>query len=105
MQTERNEQERDAAAAYRSDRIQHWDAVATGFKRRERWRNSYRRRLVHVYRLLVAPGQRVLELGCGKGDVIAALEPSKGVGVDFSARMIEAARENVVTPARTSAID
>src|SRR3954470_11669623 len=39
-------------------------------------------------RFLVPPGKRVLELGCGTGRMLAALEPSYGVGVDFSARTI-----------------
>jgi SAM-dependent methyltransferase len=34
---------------------------------------------------LIPPGKRVLELGCGRGDLLAALNPSYGVGVDFSA--------------------
>jgi hypothetical protein len=33
----------------------------------------------------------VLELGCGTGELLEALEPSRGVGVDISVRMIEAA--------------
>jgi SAM-dependent methyltransferase len=34
-----------------------------------------------------------LELGCGNGDLLAALDPEHGVGVDFSAKMICAARD------------
>ncbi len=33
----------------------------------------------------------MLELGCGQGDLLAAVEPAVGVGVDFSAAMIERA--------------
>jgi len=43
-------------------------------------------------RFLVPPGLRVLELGCGTGQLLASLEPAYGVGVDFSSRMIEVAR-------------
>ncbi len=43
-------------------------------------------------RFLVPPGQRVLDLGCGTGRLLAALEPSRGVGVDLSPVMIEEAR-------------
>jgi SAM-dependent methyltransferase len=42
-------------------------------------------------RFLVRPGLRVLDLGCGIGDLLAALEPSFGVGVDFSPNMIKIA--------------
>ena len=36
---------------------------------------------------------RVLEIGCGIGDTLAALQPSHGVGVDFSPAAIEVARK------------
>src|SRR5262245_57065290 len=39
------------------------------------------------------PGSSVLELGSGDGDLLAALAPAKGVGVDVSAGMVEVARE------------
>src|SRR5262249_31741297 len=44
-------------------------------------------------KFLIPEGARVLELGCGAGDLLAALRPSFGVGVDFSAAMIDAARK------------
>jgi SAM-dependent methyltransferase len=43
-------------------------------------------------KFLIPEGARVLELGCGTGDVLAALKPSHGVGVDFSEGMIAEAR-------------
>ena len=55
------------------------------------WGAYYRRRLADIYRFLVEPGQRVLEVGCAQGDFLAALEPSVGVGVDFSEEMLERA--------------
>ena len=33
-----------------------------------------------------------LEVGCGRGSLLAAVEPSVGVGVDFSEKMIERAK-------------
>ena len=35
----------------------------------------------------------ILELGCGHGDLLACLNPSKGVGIDFSENMLRAAAE------------
>src|SRR6266436_176562 len=43
-------------------------------------------------KFLIPQGARVLELGCGTGDLLAALAPSFGVGVDFSEHMIAEAR-------------
>jgi SAM-dependent methyltransferase len=53
---------------------------------------GYHRLLRKYYQFLVPPGQRVLELGCGLGDLLAAVQPAQGVGVDFSAAMLELAR-------------
>jgi SAM-dependent methyltransferase len=43
-------------------------------------------------RFLIPPGQRVLDLGCGDGRLLATLRPRYGVGVDFSERMVDEAR-------------
>ena len=45
-------------------------------------------------RFLVPEGLRVLELGCGTGQLLAKLKPAVGVGVDFSSEMIAIARRN-----------
>ena len=44
-------------------------------------------------RFLIPPGKRVLELGCGRGDLLAALQPSYGVGIDFSPNTLARARD------------
>ena len=41
---------------------------------------------------LVPKGRRVLDLGCGCGDLLAALEPSVGIGIDLSPSMVAHAR-------------
>ncbi|CAN5171323.1 bifunctional class I SAM-dependent methyltransferase/glycosyltransferase family 2 protein [soil metagenome] len=43
-------------------------------------------------RFLIPKGKRVLEIGCGIGDTLAALEPSYGVGIDISPAMIDRAK-------------
>ena len=45
-------------------------------------------------RFLIPEHLRVLELGCATGQLLAALKPSYGVGVDLSERMIAVARRN-----------
>jgi len=56
------------------------------------WGGCYHKRLQQVYRLSVPEGSRVLEIGCGQGDLLAALKPSRGVGIDFSEDMLSLAR-------------
>ena len=62
---------------------------------RDKWieRNAFYYEQDRDYmRFLIPEGQSVLDLGCGTGDLLASLKPSRGVGVDFSARMIQIAK-------------
>ena len=62
----------------------------------ERWRKfnaAYHEDDLKFMRFLIPPGKRVLELGCGTGDLLAALEPSYGVGIDFGAQTLARARQ------------
>lgn len=43
-------------------------------------------------RFLIPEGSRILDLGCGTGAQLAGLKPSFGMGVDFSANMVDVAR-------------
>ena len=76
-------------------RAGHFDALAA---ERVRWRArgaGYHRAIEELCRRFVAPGARVLELGCGTGDLLAALapDPDGSLGVDFAPAMVERARE------------
>ena len=53
----------------------------------------YQRLLRNYFTFLVPPGLRVLEVGCGLGDLLAARQTGRGVGVDFSPEMVKLARE------------
>ena len=64
---------------------------------RDNWidRNSFFYKNDHSYmQFLVGEGKRVLELGCGTGQLLNALNPSHGVGVDLSANMVDIAQKN-----------
>lgn len=80
-----------AQMRYSQSRIAHWDTIARQMDTWVGWGGHYHRRLTQIYQSLVAPGLRVLEIGCGKGDLLAALKPAVGVGVDFSREMIRRA--------------
>ena len=77
---------------YQTTRIAHWNAIAC---KRDTWRGMgawYHQRLHEIYRFHISPNQRVLELGCATGDLLAAVQPKRGVGIDFSEEMIRRAR-------------
>lgn len=58
-----------------------------------RWRNrGYHLELLRNYQYHVPPGAAVLDVGCGTGDLLDGLQPSRGLGIDISPRMIDRAR-------------
>ncbi len=83
----------EAGQIYQQTHVTHWDKIA---KKRDTWRGLgrwYHRRLNQIYQFLVNPNQRILEIGCGMGSLIAHLQPSQGVGIDFSPEMIARAKQ------------
>jgi SAM-dependent methyltransferase len=69
-----------------------FDAFAPSEPRWRRRNRTYYRLIERICRFLVPPGQKVLEIGTGSGDLLAALDPAEGVGVDVSVGMVELAR-------------
>lgn len=83
-----------AAESYELRRREHWDSVAEGKSVLwPRLNAYYHRKLAEICRFLIPPERSVLEVGCGPGDLLAAVRPSVGVGIDLSGRMISLARE------------
>jgi 2-polyprenyl-3-methyl-5-hydroxy-6-metoxy-1,4-benzoquinol methylase len=81
-----------ARDAFRKARRAHWDSIARRGDLPTDLGGYYHRRLTEVYQFLVPPGRSVIELGCACGDLLAALQPARGVGVDFSPEAIGLAR-------------
>jgi SAM-dependent methyltransferase len=87
-QSERTDESRDRY----SELVPFFDAFAA---REERWRRrnrTYHRLVECVYRFQIPAGTTVLEIGSGSGDLLAALRPAEGVGIDLSPRMVDLAR-------------
>ena len=82
----------DPASEYSKKRRAHWGEVASDVESWPHWSQYYHRRIEEIYRHLVTPGMRVLEIGSGPGDLLAVLEPSEGLGIDFSDEMIRLAQ-------------
>lgn len=66
-----------------------------GKRSRSAWRAAagfFHEEDTRYLRFVIPPGQRVLELGCGAGHALAALEPSGGVGIDLDPDVVEEGR-------------
>ncbi|MGD9082834.1 MAG: class I SAM-dependent methyltransferase, partial [Desulfobacterales bacterium] len=56
-------------------------------EKRQYWRNRnkyYYSDQEKYFQFLIPKGLSILELGCGTGDLLNALKPGRGVGIDFS---------------------
>ena len=56
-------------------------------------RNWFYHKSLEKYSYIIAEGSRVIEIGCGPGDLLHAVKPSYGVGIDFSPAIIEIAKQ------------
>src|SRR3979409_1524473 len=70
------------------DLIDHYETNGDELDRWREFNAAYHEDDQKFMRFLIPPGKRVLELGCGRGNLLAALAPSYGVGIDFGAATI-----------------
>jgi len=68
-----------------------WDRYAPEALNWQKRNRGYHQALEAIARFYIPPGERVLEIGSGTGDLLAALEPSEGVGIDCSTEMTRVA--------------
>lgn len=71
-----------------------YNALAEKYNHKGNKNKYYHECLSRLYKFIIPDGQRVLELGCGTGKLLASVMPSKGVGIDLSDKMISIARRN-----------
>lgn len=83
----------EAGKIYQQTRMAHWDKIAI---KRDTWQGMgkwYHQRLTEIYKFLVSPNQRILEIGCGFGNLLTELRPTYGIGIDFSSETITRAKQ------------
>lgn len=80
-----SDREKKAAIRERFDRLagdrEHWQRKGSYYYEDQR----------RYIRFLVPEGLRVLEIGCGLGDLLAAVRPLRGLGIDLSEMMVKEA--------------
>lgn len=76
--------------AYLRERKAHWNHVYSNSRATPTY---YQYSLQTAYKFHIPEDLRVLELGCGNGDLLAAVKPALGVGVDISRVALARGRE------------
>ena len=90
MKTQAIDTYQEEASQYQQHRKSFWSNIYKSSS--NSWGSYYRNRLHITYRHIVPVGVSVLEVGCARGDLLSALKPSVGVGVDFCPEAIEIAQ-------------
>jgi SAM-dependent methyltransferase len=70
----------------------YFDTLAEDWDRYRSRNAYYHRTLRALFRAHVPAGLSVLEVGCATGDLLAIVEPERGLGIDLSPRMVARAR-------------
>lgn len=78
---------------YNSETATHFDQIAENFHDYKKQNHYYHSYLKKWCLSQLPPERTVLDVGCGRGDVLHACNPSKGVGIDLSEKMIEHAQQ------------
>ena len=64
--------------------------------KRDKWKkrnNFYQKTIERQFAFIIPEGSTVLELGCSTGDLLNAVKPGKGIGIDFSKSVVDIARQ------------
>jgi SAM-dependent methyltransferase len=77
----------------KSETREHFDSIALRYDYFKTKNSYFHDRIKAFYCQAIPPGSRVLEVGCATGDLLAAVRPSYGLGLDISPRMVEIARK------------
>ncbi|MEM9091096.1 MAG: glycosyltransferase, partial [Cyanobacteria bacterium P01_F01_bin.53] len=72
----------------------HFNRVAPELDRWHARNHYYYQDLARLHQFLIPAGSRVLEIGCGTGDLLNATRPSVGVGLDISPMTVHIAQKN-----------
>ncbi len=84
----------DGYKKYTAERIHHWNQYSIYPTSQNLLKRRYHSRVNAIYSNAIPQGSEVLEIGCGQGDLLDALHPSYGMGIDFSEDMIKEATKN-----------
>lgn len=75
----------------------HFDEIAKDYDFYKEKNKFYYNHLKKLLKKLVTKDRKVLEIGCGTGDIISFVNPKDGFGMDLSSEMIKIAQKKLKT--------
>jgi len=72
---------------------EHFDWIAENDSRARSVQRAFHSQIMEILRFHIPEGMSVLEWGCGRGDLLAALKPARGLGIDLSPKMVRQAQD------------
>lgn len=71
----------------------HFDKIAKDYDYYKKRNSFYYTNLKKLLSSLIPKNKQVLEIGCGTGEILASLQPTRGYGMDLSQEMITIAKQ------------
>jgi ubiquinone/menaquinone biosynthesis C-methylase UbiE len=71
----------------------HFNSIAYDYDRYKEKNRYYYNNLKKLLKSHIQPRKRVLEIGCGTGELLVSLDPSLGCGIDISSEMVKIAKD------------
>lgn len=75
----------------------HFNSIAGRYDYYKKKNWYYYQNIKELYQKIISPNQQVLEIGCGTGDIISAVNARQGIGIDISSEMINIAKQKYPT--------
>lgn len=76
-----------------NNKAKHFDELAGNDANVRQKQRGFHNLILKLFKYRISPGSDIVELGCGKGDLLTRLNPAKGLGIDISEKMIASARQ------------
>lgn len=80
-------------APFQTQMRRYFDRIAPELHRWNQRNRYYYRDIERLHQFLIPPDSRVLEIGCGLGDLLQSVAPAIGVGIDFSPEVTTRAQQ------------
>ncbi len=76
----------------KQDSVEYFESIANSRKKWKKRNQFYHSYIEFYFSFLIPQNSSVLEIGCGTGELLHAVKPSYGVGIDLSENMLLIAR-------------